>query len=44
VPKLTNVQRARFEARLEEIQQALPKRMRQRMSQGEDGSGRRRAS
>lgn len=44
VPKLTNVQRARFEARLEEIQQAMPKRMRQRMSQGEDGSGRRRAS
>ena len=26
VPKITDVQRARFEARLEEVQQALPKR------------------
>lgn len=43
VPKLTNVQRERFKARLEEIQQAMPKRSRQRMSQGEDG-GRRRAT
>jgi hypothetical protein len=28
VPKITDVQRARFEARLEEVQQALPKRVR----------------
>jgi beta-barrel assembly-enhancing protease len=28
VPKITDVQRARFEARLEEVQQALPKRAR----------------
>lgn len=27
VPKITSVQRARFEARLDEIQQALPKRV-----------------
>jgi beta-barrel assembly-enhancing protease len=28
VPKITEVQRARFEARLDEVQQALPKRVR----------------
>src|SRR5690606_17181698 len=40
VPKITSVQRARFEARLEEIQAALPKRVaRQRQMEGE---GRRR--
>jgi predicted Zn-dependent protease len=41
VPKLTSVQRARFRARLDEVQQAMPKRSRQR-PQTEDG--RRRAS
>jgi beta-barrel assembly-enhancing protease len=35
VPKITDVQRARFEARLEEVQQALPKRVR-RPTQTED--------
>jgi len=36
VPKITPVQRARFEARLEEIQQALPKRVaRQRQADNE---------
>jgi predicted Zn-dependent protease len=36
VPKLTSVQRARFEARLDEIQQAMPKRVaRQRQMQSE---------
>ena len=42
VPKITDVQRARFEARLEEVQQAMPKRMRRQMEQ--DGGNRRRAS
>jgi len=42
VPKITEVQRARFEARLEEVQQAMPKRMRRQMEQ--DGGNRRRAS
>ena len=41
VPKISEVQRARFEARLEEVQQALPKRVR-RPVQTEDN--RRRAS
>ena len=40
VPKITDVQRARFEARLEEVQQALPKRAR-RLPQA-DGDNRRR--
>ncbi len=42
VPKITDVQRARFEARLEEVQQALPKRAPRRAAP--DGDNRRRAS
>ena len=34
VPKITSVQRARFEARLEEVQQAMPKRGARRASSG----------
>jgi predicted Zn-dependent protease len=34
VPKITPVQRARFQARLEEVQQAMPKRMRRAASDG----------
>jgi beta-barrel assembly-enhancing protease len=34
VPKITEVQRARFEARLEEVQQAMPKRGSRRASAG----------
>lgn len=41
VPKITDVQRARFEARLEEVQQALPKRAQRRPPQS-DGENRRR--
>lgn len=38
VPKITSVQRARFEARLDEIQQALPKRVaRQRQMEADRG-------
>jgi predicted Zn-dependent protease len=43
VPKITDVQRARFEARLEEVQQALPKRAPRRSPEA-DGGNRRRAS
>ncbi len=43
VPKISDVQRARFEARLEEVQQALPKRAPRRAAQP-DGGNRRRAS
>jgi predicted Zn-dependent protease len=39
VPGITDVQRARFEARLDEVQQALPKRAARRVSN--DGAGRR---
>jgi predicted Zn-dependent protease len=39
VPKITDVQRARFEARLDEVQQALPKRSARRAPDA--GSGRR---
>jgi predicted Zn-dependent protease len=42
VPKITDVQRARFEARLDEVQQALPKRAPRRAAP--DGDNRRRAS
>jgi hypothetical protein len=41
VPKITDVQRARFEARLEEVQQALPKRAQRRLPQS-GGENRRR--
>jgi hypothetical protein len=44
VPKISEVQRARFEARLDEIQQALPKRAARRpieASNGGSGSRRR---
>jgi predicted Zn-dependent protease len=37
VPKITAVQRARFQARLDEVQAALPKRSRQRAPQAEGG-------
>jgi beta-barrel assembly-enhancing protease len=37
VPQLTQVQRARFEARLEEIERAMPKRMRSMDQQGGQG-------
>jgi beta-barrel assembly-enhancing protease len=38
VPQITSVQRARFEARLDEVQQALPKRVaRQRQMEAADG-------
>lgn len=43
VPKISDVQRARFEARLEEVQQALPKRSARRPVQA-DGGNRRRAT
>jgi predicted Zn-dependent protease len=43
VPKISDVQRARFEARLEEVQQALPKRAPRRPVQT-DGGNRRRVS
>jgi predicted Zn-dependent protease len=43
VPKISDVQRARFEARLEEVQQALPKRAPRRPVQI-DGGNRRRVS
>jgi beta-barrel assembly-enhancing protease len=43
VPKITDVQRARFEARLDEVQQALPKRAPRKPVQT-DGGNRRRAS
>jgi beta-barrel assembly-enhancing protease len=43
VPKISDVQRARFEARLEEVQQALPKRSVRRPAQ-QEGGNRRRAS
>ena len=43
VPKISEVQRARFEARLDEIQQALPKRSARRaMEASNDGGSRRR--
>jgi hypothetical protein len=42
VPKITDVQRARFEARLDEVQEALPKRVRRPVTA--DGGNRRRAS
>lgn len=44
VPKISEVQRARFEARLDEIQQALPKRAARRPIEASNGSGRRRAN
>lgn len=44
VPKLTEVQRQRFEARLDEIQQALPKRAARRPIEASNGDGRRRAN
>jgi len=40
VPELTPVQRARFQARMEEIQAALPKRQRGRMSMSSGGGQR----
>lgn len=43
VPKITDVQRARFEARLDEVQQALPKRAPRRPYDSQGGN-RRRAS
>lgn len=43
VPRITGVQRARFEARLDEVQQALPKRVRRQVESGNTGN-RRRAS
>ena len=43
VPKISDVQRARFEARLEEVQQALPRRAPRRPPPS-DGGNRRRAS
>ena len=43
VPRISDVQRARFEARLDEIQQALPKRSARRaMEASNDGGNRRR--
>jgi predicted Zn-dependent protease len=42
VPKITEVQRARFEARLDEVQEALPKRVRRPVTA--QGGDRRRAS
>jgi len=44
VPKITEVQRARFEARLDEIQQALPKRAARRPIEASNGDSRRRAN
>jgi predicted Zn-dependent protease len=37
VPKISSVQRSRFEARLYEIEQAMPKRLRQRNTERESG-------
>jgi predicted Zn-dependent protease len=37
VPKITDVQRARFEARLDEVQDALPKRMRRPVESADNG-------
>jgi len=42
VPKISEVQRARFEARLDEIQQALPKRSQRRAMEASNGDGSRR--
>lgn len=42
VPKISEVQRARFEARLDEIQQALPKRSARRAIEASNGGGSRR--
>lgn len=42
VPKISEVQRARFEARLDEIQQALPKRSARRPIEASNGGGSRR--
>jgi predicted Zn-dependent protease len=45
VPKISEVQRARFEARMDEIQQALPKRgAARRAMEASNGDGRRRAN
>jgi predicted Zn-dependent protease len=44
VPKITEVQRQRFEARLDEIQQALPKRAARRPIEASNGDSRRRAN
>ncbi|MBL8265855.1 M48 family metalloprotease [Steroidobacter sp.] len=44
VPKISEVQRARFEARLDEIQQALPKRSARRTIEASNGDSRRRAN
>lgn len=41
VPKISDVQRARFEARLDEIQQALPKRSQRRAMEASNGERRR---
>jgi beta-barrel assembly-enhancing protease len=41
VPKITDVQRARFEARLDEIQQAMPKRSARRVMESSGGNRRR---
>jgi beta-barrel assembly-enhancing protease len=41
VPKITDVQRARFDARLDEIQQALPKRSARRVMESSGGNRRR---
>jgi predicted Zn-dependent protease len=40
VPELTSVQRAKFQARMEEVQAALPKRQRGRMSSSSGGGPR----
>jgi predicted Zn-dependent protease len=40
VPKITEVQRAKFEARLDEIQQAMPKRMRRPPAESSGGNRR----
>jgi predicted Zn-dependent protease len=42
VPKISEVQRARFEARMDEIQQALPKRSARRSIEASNGGGSRR--
>lgn len=44
VPKISEVQRARFEARLDEIQQALPRRSARRAFEASSGDGRHRAN
>lgn len=41
VPNITAVQRAKFESRLEELQQAMPRKAFQRRAQGDDRGGRR---